>query len=134
LDGSRGLFDAVVREPAAEPAARLGLGRIAAAQGRHDEAVAHLQRAIELYPEWGAAYYALALSYRALGRRADAQRALERQAQYGPRWPAMEDRLLAGVIALRDDAQTKVRRGVKLAETGELEGGMAVDEGAQPQE
>src|SRR2546425_12468866 len=107
LDESRRLFDALVNEPAAEPAAQLGLGRIAAAQGRHDEAVAHLQRAIELYPEWGAAYYALALSYRALGRRADAQRALERQAQYGPRWPGMDDQVLASVAALRDDALAK---------------------------
>ena len=81
LDESRRLFDALVREPAAEPAAEFGLGRIAAAEGHHDEAVAHLQRAIALFPEWGAAYYALALSYRALGRRDEAQRALERHAQ-----------------------------------------------------
>jgi len=134
LDESRRLFDALVREPAAEPAAQLGLGRIAAAQGRHDEAVAHLQRAIELYPEWGAAYYALALSYRALGRRADAQRALERQAQYGPRWPAIEDQVLAGVAALRDDAQAKARRSVKLAEAGDLEGAIAANEAALAQE
>ena len=134
LDESRRLFDALVHEPAAEPAARLGLGRIAAAQGRHDEAVAHLQRAIELYPEWGAAYYALALSYRALGRRDDAQRALERHAQYGPRWPAVEDPVLAAVAALRDDAQANVRRGVKLAETGDLAGAIAAHEAALVQD
>jgi tetratricopeptide (TPR) repeat protein len=134
LDESRRLFDALVREPAAEPAAHLGLGRLAAVQGRHDEAVAHLQRAVELYPEWGAAYYALALSYRALGRRAEAQRALERQAQYGPRWPGMDDPVLAGVTALRDDAQAKARRSVKLAESGDLEGAIAANEAALAQE
>src|SRR5580693_829091 len=48
---------ALAREPAAEPAAELGLGRIAAAEGRHDAAVAHLERAIALFPEWGAAHY-----------------------------------------------------------------------------
>ena len=134
FDESGRLFDALLREPAAEPAAQLGLGRIAAARGRHDEAVAHLQRAVELFPEWGAAHYALALSLRALGRRDEAQRALERHAQYGPRWPALEDPVLAAVAALRDDAQAKVRRGVKLAETGDLDGAIAAHEAALVQE
>jgi tetratricopeptide (TPR) repeat protein len=134
LDESQRLFDALVREPAAEPAAQLGLGRIAAARGRHDEAIAHLQRAVDLFPEWGAAYYALALSLRAVGRRDEAQRALDRQAQYGPRWPALEDRLLAAVTGLRDDAQAKVRRGVKLAEAGNLDGAIAEHEAALAQE
>src|SRR5256885_4575081 len=65
LDRSRVLFEALRREPASEPAAALGLGRLAAADGRHQEAVAHFERAIALFPEWGAAHYALAPSYRA---------------------------------------------------------------------
>jgi tetratricopeptide (TPR) repeat protein len=134
LDESRRLFQELTREPAAEPAAQLGLGRIAAAEGRHETAVVHLQRAIELFPEWGAAHYALALSLRALGRRDEAQRALERHAQYGPSWPALEDPVLAAVAALRDDAQAKVRRSVKLAENGDLEGAIAANEAALVQE
>jgi tetratricopeptide (TPR) repeat protein len=124
------LFDALAREPAAEPAAELGLGRIAAAEGRHDAAVAHLERAIALFPEWGAAHYALALSYRALGRRDEAQRALERHAQYGARWPAVEDPALATVTTLRNDAQTSLQRGLKLADAGDLAGAIAAHEAA----
>ena len=134
LDESARLFEALVGEPRAEPAARLGLGRIAAAQGHHEAAVANLERAIELFPEWGAAHYALALSYRALGRRDDAQRALERHGQYGPRWPGLEDPALAAVAGLRNDAQTNVRRGVKLAESGDVEGAIAAHEAALVQE
>ena len=74
-------------------------------------AVTHLERAVALFPEWGAAYYALALSYRALGRRDDAQRALERHAQNGARWPALDDPVLATVTALRDDAAGELQRG-----------------------
>ncbi len=55
LDESQRLFEALVREPAAEPAAEFGLGRIAAAMGLHDAAVTHLERAVGLFPEWGAA-------------------------------------------------------------------------------
>jgi tetratricopeptide (TPR) repeat protein len=130
LDRSERLFDALRQLPASEPAAELGLGRIAAARGRHDEAVTHLQRAVALFPEWGAAYYSLALSYRALGRRDDAQRALERHAQFGPRWPAIADPVLATVTLLRDDAQTHLQRGLKLADSGDLAGAIAAHEAA----
>jgi tetratricopeptide (TPR) repeat protein len=129
-DRSKPLFDALRREPASEPAAEFGLGRIAAAEGRHDAAIAHLRRAVALFPEWGAAHYALALSYRALGRPDEAQRALERHAEYGPRWPALEDPVLAAVIAVRDDVQTNLQRGLKLAEAGDTSGAIAAHEAA----
>src|SRR5437899_1910258 len=134
LDASERLFDPLVSEPAAEPSAQFGLGRIAAARGRHDVAIAHLQRAVDLFPEWGSAYYALALSYRALGRQDEAQRALEQYRQYGPRWPAVDDPTLDTVVASRDDAMANVRRGVRLAETGDLDGAIAAHEAALAQE
>ena len=130
FDRSQQLFTGLRGVPAAEPASELGLGRIAAAQGRHDEAVGHLERAVALFPEWGAAHYALALSYRALGRRDEAQRALERHAQYGPRWPAIADPVLATVTSLRDDAETNLQRGIKLADAGDLPGAIAAHEAA----
>jgi tetratricopeptide (TPR) repeat protein len=129
-DRSRPLFEALRTNPVSEPAAEFGLGRLAAAEGRHDEAVVHLQRAVALFPEWGAAYYALALSHRALGHSDEARRALERHAQYGARWPAPDDPLLASVTALRDDAQTSLDRGLKLAESGDLPGAIAAHEAA----
>jgi len=129
-DRSARAFEALRGAPAAEPATEFGLGRLAAAQGRHDEAVTHFERAVALFPEWGAAYYALALSYRAVGRQDDAQRALERHAQYGARWPGVDDPVLRGVTALRDDADTNLRRGLKLAEAGDLEGAIAAHEAA----
>jgi protein O-GlcNAc transferase len=130
LDGSQPLFEALVQEPTAEPAAAFGLGRIAADRGLHDTAIGHLQRAVALFPEWGAAYYALARSYRALGRQDEAQRALERHQQHGARWPALEDTVLAAVAALRDDARAIVQRGVTLAERGDLDRAIAAHEAA----
>ena len=129
-DRSRPLFDALRANPLSEPAAEFGLGRLAAAEGRPDTAVVHLQRAVALFPEWGAAHYALALSYHALGRSDEARRALERHAQYGARWPAPDDPVLATVTALRDDAQTSLERGLKLAESGDLTGAIAAHEAA----
>ena len=130
VDGSARAFEALRGMPAVEPATEFGLGRLAAARGRHDEAIAHFERAIALFPEWGAAHYALALSYRAARRGEDAQRALERHAQYGARWPAIDDPVLRTVTALRNDAQTELQRGLKLAESGDLEGAIAAHETA----
>jgi tetratricopeptide (TPR) repeat protein len=130
LERSAQLFEALRAEPAAEPSAEFGLGRVAAAQGRHDVAVTHLQRAVTLFPEWGAAHYALALSSRALGRREDAQRALAQHARYGPRWPGLDDPVLATVTTLRDDDPTNLQRGLKLAEAGDLAGAIAAHEAA----
>jgi tetratricopeptide (TPR) repeat protein len=130
LQESRRLFESLSGEPRAAPIAELGLGRIEAAEGRHDRATAHFQRAIVLFPEFGAAHYALALSCRARGQQEDAQRALAQHAQFGARWPALDDPVRDGVTALRDDAAANLRRGVTLAEAGDVPGAIARHEAA----
>jgi tetratricopeptide (TPR) repeat protein len=130
VEEAKSLFAELAKEPMTEPIGEVGLGRLAAAEGRHDVAVVHLQRAVALFPELGAAHYALALSYRALGRSEDARRALTLHQQHGPGWPAVDDPILARVTALRDDARTLVQRGIKLAEQGDLEGGIAAHDAA----
>jgi tetratricopeptide (TPR) repeat protein len=127
---SRTLFEALVKEPGSEPAAQLGLGRIDAAEGHHDRAVQHCERAIELYPEFAAAYYALAMSYRALGRADDARRAFAKHQTYGTRWPALEDPVRQSVTALRDDAAANLQRGVQLAGSDDVSGAIAAHEAA----
>jgi tetratricopeptide (TPR) repeat protein len=122
LQESRTLFEPLVSIPATEPAALVGLGRIAAAQGRHDDAVRAFERAITLFPELGAAYYGLARSYRALGRSADAQRAAGQHALYGARWPRLDDSVLGSVTAVREDARATLQRGISLSEAGEVAG------------
>jgi tetratricopeptide (TPR) repeat protein len=122
LQQSKSLFEPLVSVPATEPAALVGLGRIAAAEGRHDAAVRAFERAITLFPELGAAYYGLARSYRALGRSADAQRAVEQHAQYGARWPRLDDPVLGSVGAVREDARATLQRGISLSEAGDVAG------------
>jgi len=130
LARSRQLFETLRREPLAEPRAEFGLGRIDAAQNHHDAAIGHFERALALFPEWGAANYALAQSYRAVGRAADARAALQRQSQYGTRWPGADDPVLAAVTVLKDDALTHLQKGIALAAAGDLEGAIAEHEAA----
>jgi tetratricopeptide (TPR) repeat protein len=129
LDQSASLFSAL-KDPACEPAVQFGLGRIAAAQGQHARAIEHLERAVALFPEFGAAHYALAISYRATNRREDAQAALARHAEFGARWPALPDPVLEKVSSLRQDPGALVQRGTRLADAGDLEGAIAAHEAA----
>ena len=130
LDESRKLFEALSAEPSAQAGVQVGLGRIAAAEGRHGDAVRHFERAIELFPQLGAAHYAVARSYRALGRTADAERALARHAESGARWPPLDDPVLAAVSRGRDDPRALLQRGVSLAETGNVDAAITAFEEA----
>jgi tetratricopeptide (TPR) repeat protein len=130
LPQSRKLLEALASVRATEPAALVGLGRIAAAEGRHDEAVRAFERAIALFPELGAAYYGLARSYRALGRTDEAQRAVAQHAQYGARWPRLDDPVLGSVAALREDARASLQRGIGLGEAGDVAGAIEAHKAA----
>jgi tetratricopeptide (TPR) repeat protein len=133
-EASRRAFEPLANEPRAAPAAELGLGRLDALQGHQDRAIAHFQRAIELFPEFGAAYYALALAYRASGRPDEAARALAQHTRYGNRWPAVDDPVKESVAALRDDGASNLRRGIALADKGDIQGAIARHEAALAQD
>lgn len=130
IERSEASFRALAAEPLALPRAEFGLGRIEAARGRHAEALAHFERAVALFPEWGAAHYAMAQSLRAAGRVEDAGRALAQHARFGPRWPGLADPAQDAVAALRDDASASLRRGLAMAAAGDLEGAIAAHEQA----
>lgn len=120
----------LVKEHAAQPEAEYGLGRIAALKGDWKAAIAHQQRACELFPEFGAAHYALGLAYRNAGRLDDAQRELELHRRYGPRWPGIDDPVLAKVNALKDDARANLERGIRLGNEGKIAEAIAAHDAA----
>ena len=130
IEESERLFTELTSIAQAEPAALVGLGRIAAARGRHEEAVRHFERAVALFPELGTAYYGLARSYRALDRSADAERALAQHTRYGARWPRLDDPILASVLSIREDARATLARGIALAEAGDVTGAIDAHERA----
>ncbi|MPZ17423.1 MAG: tetratricopeptide repeat protein [Luteitalea sp.] len=123
-------FEALAREPEAAAPAEYGLGRVAAEDGRTEAAVAHYRRACSLFPEFGAAHYALAMAYRDLDRRDEARGELELHHKYGTRWPGLDDPLLAGVHALKVDSRSQAQRGLELAKAGRLEEAVQAHEAA----
>ncbi len=129
-DEARQIFTSLRPARLTEPFAEYGLGLIAASEGRHAAAVTHLGRAIALFPEWGEAHYALALSYNRLGRQEDAERAMAARLKHGTAGPGLEDPLLAATSTVRDDAIAALQRGVKLDENGDRAGAIAAHEDA----
>ena len=117
-------------DPSCAPAVQFGLGTIAARDGRHADAVTHFERAVALFPEFGAAHYALARSYRALGKLEQAERALARHAEFGARWPAIGDPVAEAVGTLRADPGALLQRGVKQADAGDVAAAIASHEAA----
>jgi len=130
LDRAEQLYDALRREPRAEPVAEWGLGRIARraretrpcrhASGARDRAVSRIRRralrARALVPSAGAPRRGRA--------RARATRSLR------PAWPAIDDPALAAVIALRTDPETTFQARPQAAETGRPGGAVDAHEAA----
>jgi tetratricopeptide (TPR) repeat protein len=131
--GSEPLLGELTREPGTAVPAEYGLGRVAAARGDHARAIAHLERAVAAFPDFGAAHYALALAYRRLGRTADAASALERQQKCLACWPAVEDPVAALIPAAREDAAALLKRGIQLASSGNVPAAIEAHEKALAQ-
>jgi protein O-GlcNAc transferase len=130
LAASARVYQDLAAQPGAAAIGELGLGRIAAREGRHAEAVTHFERAIAIFPEFGAAFYGLAQSLRALDRRAEAVGALEHYRVNGSRWPVIDDPLAARVQTVRGDPLGVLSRGLQLAERGDLAGAIDAHEAA----
>jgi Tfp pilus assembly protein PilF len=119
-DESRVLYQALVDELPETAEAHYGLGRIDAARGKLASAVEHLQKACALSPGFGAAHFALARAYRDLGEteKAQEQIALYQKDKLG--WPTVPDPLLAAILELKTGANARLRKGIQLAEAGDL--------------
>jgi tetratricopeptide (TPR) repeat protein len=130
LAASEPMLRALARGPLTRAAAEYGLGRIAQAREDHPVAVTHLERAVQAFPEFGGAHYALSLSYRRLHRPADAAEALRRQQTCIPCWPAVDDPAAASIAALRDDPAAVLKRGIALAADGRTDAAVEAHEQA----
>jgi Tfp pilus assembly protein PilF len=120
LSASARVYESLASE-AALPAVRFGLGRIKAAQDDAAGAAAQFEEACRLFPEFGAAHYALALAYRRLGRSDDAQREITLHQRYTNAWPGVEDPVWARIAPLRVDARAHMERGISAWKAGKLD-------------
>jgi tetratricopeptide (TPR) repeat protein len=108
---SGALYEAIRRERPDEAVAHYGLGRVAMSEGRREMAIERLARAIELFPEYGAAHYAYGMVQRDLGRMVEARRHLGLSQEHRLKRPLVEDRYLAALAELNLGATLHLTRG-----------------------
>jgi tetratricopeptide (TPR) repeat protein len=119
-DESQVLYRELAAENPEAAEAYYGLGRIAAARGDAAEAARHLEKACALFPGFGAAHFALARAYRDLGQKDKAQAELALYQKDKTGWPSVPDPLLESVLELKTGANARLRKGIELAEAGDL--------------
>ncbi len=115
LDAAKDAYTRAVKMPDLEPAARYGLGRIALAHDDVGTARAEFERALALFPEFGAAHYALAQVQRRAGDLAGARASLARQQACLACWPVPTDVWAARLAAVRSDAAALMQQGLQSA-------------------
>lgn len=100
--------------------ASYGLGRIKATAGDHAAAVSFFQKAVEQFPEYGAAHYALGISLRNLGQTAKAQEHLALSQRFKDARPPLADPLLQAIAELNAAGSELLKRGVMFEAAGKL--------------
>ncbi len=124
------LDEAVLAREAQNAAAHYGLGRVRAARKDLEGAVGSFLKSCDLFPEFGAAHYALALAYRKLGRMEESRKEFSLYEKYVTRAPPGGDAIMAEVQALNLSAVYQVRQGMDQEQAGRLEQAAAAHEKA----
>jgi tetratricopeptide (TPR) repeat protein len=129
-DASGGLYAEIVEQQPNNADAFYGLGRVRAARRDLAGAAEAYRKAIELFPDYGAAHYALALGYRALAKPDKAEEELRLYEKNKTGAPPAGDPLMAEVRALNHSATYQVQYGAELERQGKLEESAAAHEKA----
>lgn len=122
LPESRELFEAITRKYSGNPEAYYGLGRVEMQQGKLEDAAQALEKAIELFPQYGGAQYALAMVYRKLGQPGKASEHFAAYHKNVTTYPPEVDPLRAAVQQLDQTPLSYLQRGLALEQAGDLAG------------
>ena len=116
LEESRELYRRIVKDRPESASGWAGLGRISWEAGEVSEAVKNYRQAVDRFPRYGAAHYALGLAHRSLGNLKKAQEHLSQFQRHSAQKPPVEDRLLDAVQALGSRTGHFLREGFVLRE------------------
>ena len=116
LTESREIYRGIVKDHPESASAWAGLGRISWQGDKASEAVENYRKAIERFPRYGSAHYALGLAHRSLGNLEQTQEHLSQFQRHSAQGPPLEDPLLEAVQALESRAGHFLREGFVLRE------------------
>lgn len=114
------LYRRVLDEHSQSAQAWYGLGRAQAGQGNHAAAAQSYARACELFPEYGAAHFALARELQRLNRSTEAAVHLDAYRKYALTEPPLDDPLLRRIHELNQSVQVHLQRAAAMERDGNL--------------
>ncbi len=119
-DESLKVFRDILEKNPSDAAAHYGMGRVLVSKHQTAEAIEHLVKACELFPRFGAAHFALARAFRDSGDLDKAQEQLSLYQKDRLAWPLTPDPMLSELLDLKTGASAHLRKGIDLAEAGQL--------------
>jgi tetratricopeptide (TPR) repeat protein len=127
---SETLYRAILKEHPDSAEAHYGLGKVQSA--RHDAraAIDSYRAACNLFPEFGAAYYALALAYRTIEQEEKAREEFQNYENNKDTGPPARDPLVEEMHELNRSATIQIRLGNDLERAGKLQGAAEAHERA----
>jgi len=130
IEASAKVYEEAVRQNPKLASAHLGLGRVRAARSEWEAAIEAFRQSCELFENYAAAHYALAMAYRRTGNATKASEHLERH-QRARQYPQpSEDPLLDAVKSLYAGGLSHVAKASSLAQEGKLAEAVAAFESA----
>lgn len=120
LEESRDLYQTLIRAHPENAEAYYGLGRVSAAGGDLKGSTSAYRKACELFPAYGAAHYALALTYRKAGRETESREQFSLSEANRTAVPPSDDPLRRDVTARNFGSVRHIRRGADLAQAGRI--------------
>lgn len=122
VDAAGKLYQEILQQNSKSAEAWYGLGRVQATQGDPHSAAVSLAKACELVPKYGAAQFALANALRKLGQDDKAREHFKLYRANMTNSPPAVDPVRAAVQQLDHSATAHLRRGLALAQAGDLQG------------
>jgi tetratricopeptide (TPR) repeat protein len=130
VEESSRICEGILAKDAECAEAHYGLGRAKAAAGDQAAAAGHYRRACEIFPEFGAAHYALALTYRRLRETSKAGQHFALYEKFRMGRPPLQDPLSEELSQVLKGAHHIVKKAVLLESAGQFEASIAEHERA----
>ena len=120
LRESRQVYEQILKKYPQSASAYAGLGRVCWEEGKVSEAIKNYQKACDLFPEFGAAHYALGLAHRNLKNEEKTQEHFSKFQRYSSREPLAEDPFLDAIKKLGVRTEHILREAFALREQGQF--------------
>ena len=130
LGESRQVYEQILKKYPQSASAYAGLGRVCWEEGKVSEAIKNYQKACDLFPEFGAAHYALGLAHRNLKNEEKTQEHFSKFQRYSSREPLAEDPFLDAIQSLQSKVSYYLKQAISLRDQGQFREAIVVLEEA----